>query len=94
MADRAGVVLERQQLDEQLTVVTVNQTNPQKKFAGMSFLIDAARGVVVQWNWAGSARYSSLGEVKAMQDSVLRVLAPCLSRNHAGTGHAQQNAKN
>jgi hypothetical protein len=73
-----------------LTVVTVNQTSIKKKFAGISFLIDAARGVVVQWNWAGSTRYSNPGEVKAMQDSIWRVLAPCLSGRYAGMGRAKK----
>jgi len=78
VAERSSVELERTTPGPGLTLFTVNKSSLKGKFVGISLLIDAVRGVAVQWDWDMSDRYGSINDVKALQDKIWKRLVPCL----------------
>ncbi len=87
-AARGGGRLRQLDLAGDARLVTLNKRAIKGKYAGVSLLSDAGRGVFVQWHWSTLEEYADDGTLAAAQEAVLQPLLACLLAPEAGRAKA------
>lgn len=77
-AARSQARLRQLELGDGARLVTLNKTAMEGKYAGVSLLSDARRGVFIQWHWTRLEAYADGGTLAAAQETVLQPLLACL----------------